>query len=81
MTEKFSRRGFMAATGMFMLATMAGWPQQAEAKMSKRKAGFSPRPHGRKKCANCKLYNKSSHTCTVVNGRFSPSAWCRLWVG
>lgn len=53
-------------------------------KMSPEDAAYQPRPHpSGQSCANCSSSYTNNVTddviCSQIEGRVSPSAWCRLW--
>ena len=80
-----SRRDMLKQTGLFALATMAtalALPSSAEAKVSKRAAGYRAWPRGRQLCMNCRYFVhgcRRRSNCTLVSGRVSPRGWCQLW--
>ncbi len=81
---KLSRRSLLRNSGAYVLAVSAGamaLPNSAAAKVSKREAGYQPRPRGRQSCMNCKFFRHGCRgaNCTVVAGRVSPMGWCQLW--
>jgi hypothetical protein len=58
-----------------LLATV----KQAAAKMSQASVAYQDSPKGDQQCSNCSLFQEPD-ACTLVDGKISPSAWCKFWV-
>ena len=53
-------------------------PAQA-AKISQAAAAYQATAKGGQSCANCALF-QPPEACSVVDGKISPSAWCKFYV-
>jgi hypothetical protein len=69
------RSAAFAAGATALLATV----KQAAAKMSQASVAYQDSPKGDQQCSNCSLFQEPD-ACTVVDGKISPSAWCKFWV-
>ena len=69
------RSAACAAGATALLATV----KQAAAKMSQASVAYQDSPKGDQQCSNCSLFQEPD-ACTLVDGKISPSAWCKFWV-
>ncbi len=53
--------------------------RQAAAKMSQPSVAYQDSPKGDQQCSNCSLFQEPD-ACTLVDGKISPSGWCKFWV-
>lgn len=45
-------------------------------KDSKIKAGYRPYPNDVERCGKCSMFIPTDNTCTAVQGKVTPHAWC-----
>ncbi|MBV9687274.1 MAG: high-potential iron-sulfur protein [Alphaproteobacteria bacterium] len=77
-----SRRRFLhhsaAVVGGVGLAGVVA-NQAAAQKLPQSAVAYQSSPNGDQTCANCGLFVPPDG-CKTVEGRISPSAWCKIWV-
>ena len=51
----------------------------AQTKVSQTVVGYQDTPHDAQRCDNCLQFEPPS-SCKVVEGKISPSGWCKVYV-
>ncbi|MBU6444970.1 MAG: high-potential iron-sulfur protein [Alphaproteobacteria bacterium] len=85
-SSKMSRRQLLhraaiaAGSAGVAVATLAVTANPAQAtKLSQAAAAYQPTAKGGQSCATCALFQPPA-ACSVVDGKISPSAWCKFYV-
>lgn len=71
------RKAAVAAGGAAILGTAMSRP--AAAKAPQKAVGYQDTPHGAQQCDNCSQF-VAPDACKVVDGKVSPSGWCKVYV-
>ncbi len=80
-----SRRSMMRrvvfAAGAAALGTHfdGSHPAKAQTKVAQQVVGYQDTPHDAQRCDNC-LQFQPPDACKVVEGKISPSGWCKVYV-
>ncbi len=67
-----SSAAFITAFGQPRNAQAAKFPQTSPA------VAYQPSPKDGRQCDGCMLF-QAPDACQVVDGKISPTAWCKLW--
>ncbi len=70
------RTAAVAAGGAAILGTAAS--RRAEAKAQQKLVGYQDTPHGAQQCDNCSQF-VAPDSCKVVDGKISPTGWCKVY--
>lgn len=78
--SSLSRRQILrgAAVAAGGAAALIGASGPAQAKMAQSAAGYQDKPKGDQSCASCALFSPPA-SCNLVDGKISPSGWCRFY--
>lgn len=65
-------------------AALATAVAAAEGKAPKAQFAYQSSPHGKERCANCRVFHpgvnpSANGTCDIVQGSISPNGWCRVF--
>jgi len=81
--QELSRRSFckgsaVTALGAVAFLTLGSKPAEAADKMPQKEVAYQDSPKGQQECDKCKLF-QPPNACSAVDGKISPSGWCRLF--